>query len=73
MSSEYSMLQKPWQCMGVGKEGAGGGLKPHQILSSCYHVYNQLPQKDIQNLLLQKNKREKKTAFRIQAVLYLQK
>ena len=31
--------------MGIGK---GGG----QILSSCYYVYKQLPQKDVQNALL---------------------
>jgi len=30
----------------------GVGKKPPQILSSCYYVYKQLPQKDVQLLLL---------------------
>ena len=31
------------------RQGEGGGLKPPQIFSSCYYVYKQLPQKDIEN------------------------
>ena len=32
--------------------GAGGTEAPPQILSTCYYVYKQLPQTDVQNLLL---------------------
>jgi len=32
-----------------GRQG-GGGLKPPQILSSCYYVYKQLPQKYVKKL-----------------------
>ena len=35
-----------------GGGGGLGGLKPPQILSSCFYVYKQLLQKDVQNLLL---------------------
>ena len=31
--------------------GGQGELKPPHILSSCYYVYKQLPQKDILNVL----------------------
>ena len=37
---------------GVGKGGGGWGGWAPQILSSCYYVYKQLPQKDVQNVLL---------------------
>ena len=48
---------------GVGKGGGGGGggaggLKPPKILSSCYYVYKQLPQKDVQNLEKQERKKQ---------------
>ena len=42
----------------VGKGGGKGGLKPHQILSSCYYVYKQLPQKDVQNFEKQARKKQ---------------
>ena len=46
---------------GVVGKGGLGGLKSLQILSLCYYVYKQLPQRDIQNL----EKRKEKTAFRL--------
>ena len=45
---------------GVGKGEAGAEAPPPQILSSCYYVYKQLPQMDVQNVLLQKKTREEK-------------
>ena len=33
-------------------------LKPPKILSSCYYVYKQLPQKDVQNLEKQERKKQ---------------
>ena len=48
-------LLSPWYellCKCLGNYGGGG-----QILSSCYHVYKELPQKDVQNV---ENKRGKK-------------
>ena len=50
---------------GVGK-GEAGAEAPPQILSSCYYVYKQLPQMDVQNVLLQKKKaREEKNSFQV--------
>ena len=46
------------------------GLKPPQILSSSYYVYKQLPQKDIQNVLLQKNQRGKNSFQVISSVTH---
>ena len=54
-----------WVSKGVGKEEAGTEAPPPQILSSCYYVYKQLPQMDVQNVLLQKNKRGKKIVSRL--------
>jgi len=49
-------------CHAIHDKGGGlGRLKSLQILSLCYYVYKQLPQRDIQNL----EKREEKTAFRL--------
>ena len=52
-SHGLTTIVTPSSHKGVGK-GRGG-----QILSSCYYVYKQLPQKDVQNL----EKQEEKTAF----------
>ena len=55
-------------CKCVGKGWGVGGLKPLQILSSCYYVYKQLPQKDIQNV--GKQKREKQLSGYKQCYTY---
>ena len=53
-----------WVSKGVGK-GEAGTEAPPQILSSCYYVYKQLPQKDVQNVLLQKKQERKKKSFQV--------
>ena len=43
------------------RQGGEGGCSPQppEILSSCYYVYKQLPQKDVQNF----EKQERKNQF----------
>ena len=41
-----------------GGGGGEGGTEGPQILSSCYYVYKQLPQKDVQNLEKQERKKQ---------------
>ena len=48
-------------CKGIGRGGGWGGVAL-EILSSCYYVYKQLPQKDVQ--ILEKQER-KKNSFQV--------